>query len=329
MSKGHTDLKPPGASQRRLNVIYFIDSAKTRSVSIPLGRLNLLLALIFLIFSWAVASIFVIAWFGEKQLALSTRLKSSLGTIFEYQSRFDNVYELAYPPATHTPDVSHDPAPPGLRGEEYAESIPSEFSQSQSTYATGSSASSQGAAVVPPAPPASQDSRVQSSGPAASSQPSKQENVSSHNAPAAPAPTTGDAAESKGASAGTGDVLVTVGNTTLEKGSNGVALHFDLANRSTRTRAEGYIWAIAEFVGDDGQKYFIGAPRELKLNANGDPTNPEKATYFGIKRFKKQSFNFPLIKGRSGTFTAVRIGIMDLSGEGRRSYRLSTEVRVR
>jgi hypothetical protein len=329
MSKGHTDLKPPGASQRRLNIIYFIDSAKTRSISIPLGRLNLLLALIFLVFSWAFASIFVIAWFGEKQLALSTRLKSSLATIFEYQSRFDNVYELAYPPATPSPDSGQDPAPPGLRAEEYAESIPSESSHSQPTAVVGALAHSQGAALPTPETAVPQESRGQSAGPGTSQLPSNPVSATSQNAQAAQVPAPGDIGESKGASVGTGDVLVTVGNTTLEKGSNGVALHFELANRSTRTRAEGYIWAIAEFVGDDGQKYFIGAPRELKLNANGDPTNPEKATYFGIKRFKKQSFNFPMVKGRSGTFKAVRIGIMDLSGEGRRSYRLSTEVRVR
>jgi hypothetical protein len=329
MSKGHVDLKSQGASQRRLNVIYFIDSAKTRSISIPLGRLNLLLALIFLIVSWSIASIFVIAWLGEEQLALSTRLKASLGTIFDYQSRFDNVYELAYPPASHAPDVGLDPAPPGLRAEEYAEHMPTEPSKAAPPPVSDAPNTSAASGGTSPSVAAPQQPPPQASDLAASSGPTNAQNATAQ-APSSPASTSSsDGGDDKTTPSGTGDVLVTVGNTTLEKGQNGVALHFELANRSTRTRAEGYIWAIAEFVADDGQKYFIGAPRELKLGANGDPTNPEKATYFGIKRFKKQSFNFPLIKGRPGTFTAVRIGIMDLSGEGRRSYRLSTEVRVR
>jgi hypothetical protein len=334
MSKGRVDLKPQGASQRRLSIIYFIDSAKTRSFSIPLGRLNVLLALIFLIFSWSIASIFVIGWLGQEQLALSARLRASLATIFDYQSRFDNVYELAYPPASHTQDIGLDPAPSGLRAEDYAEHMPADLSHSAAPAASAvSEVAAASASSTPTASPAPVPQGAPASVPSADHAAASQTTASS-SAPAATAPPPA-AAPAKSAEApdsrstAVAEVPVTVGNAVLEKAPNGVSLHFELANRSSRTRAEGYIWAVAEFVGDDGQKYFIGSPRELKLNSNGEPSNPEKATYFGIKRFKKQSFQFPVLKGRSGTFTAVRIGIMDLSGEGRRLYRLSTEVRVR
>lgn len=308
MGQMNQEPKAQGAPQRRLNIIYFIDSAKTRSMTISLGKFKLIISLIFLVLVWFFASFFVIGWLGREQIALVARLKASLTTIFEYQSRFDNVYEAAYPPATPRDEVSFDPAPAGLRAEDYLERQAAE-----SPGASTPGGELPQAAVPPPAPPP--QAEVPSSSPAGPEV-------------AAASDALKDSSETKSTTAPPGDLTVTVDNATLERGSNFVSLHFELANRSTHLRAEGYIWAVAEFIGEDGQKIFLGAPRHLKLNAGGDPSNPAKATYFGIKRFKKQSFNFPIPKGRPGTFTAVRIVVMDLTGEHRKAYRLTTELRV-
>ena len=314
MGKSHVEPKPQAVSQRRLNIIYFVDSAKTRSVSIPIGRLNILIAFIFIIFSWSFISLFVIAWLGVEQRELSTRLKASLATIFEYQSRFDNVYELAYPPAMHLPDAGFDPALTGLRAEEYAEQPSGETMAS-----SGSQRPSAPASVESPAAPVI-DPKVEQKRLTVDAVVAKPE-------PKADPGPVASASSQQGASGS--ESFVSVGNTALERSPHGISLNFELTNRSTKTRTEGYIWAIAEFSGDDGQRQFVGAPRELKLSANGEPINPEKATYFGIKRFKKQSFQFSLMKGRPGVITSVRIGVMDLSGERRKTHRLSTELRVR
>ena len=324
MGKSHVEPKPQVVPQRRLNIIYFVDSAKTRSVSIPIGRLNILITCIFIIFSWSFISLFVIAWLGVEQRELSTRLKASLATIFEYQSRFDNVYELAYPPATHLPDAGFDPALAGLRAEEYTEKPSGEtMASSGSLGSTKAPAAASAPVQAPPVPVTSLKAEQRKSAEeAVVAKPA----TSTSDPKVNPVPVTLNSPQQVTSGS---ETFVSVGNATLERSQHGVALNFELTNRSTKSRTEGYIWAIAEFTGDDGQRQNFGAPRELKLSANGEPTNPEKATYFGIKRFKKQSFHFSLAKGRPGVITGVRIGVMDLSGERRKTHRLSTELRVR
>ena len=69
-------------------------------------------------------------------------------------------------------------------------------------------------------------------------------------------------------------------------------LRFDLTNKSS-TRAEGYIWAVAEFRPDEGGVKYLGAPGSIDTGADGEPSRPERSVVFGIRHFKKKSFSFP------------------------------------
>jgi hypothetical protein len=95
---------PKKGRKRRLNVIYFVDSARTRSFSVPIGRLNVLLFGFLALLTWSVASVALLVWLGQDRREVSERLHTALATIFEYEQRNDQVYEMAYPNGTRVLD---------------------------------------------------------------------------------------------------------------------------------------------------------------------------------------------------------------------------------
>src|SRR3712207_2155398 len=98
MARTDTEASPKNARKRQLNIIYFVDSARTKSLSIPTFRLKLIGLLLVLLVAWSAGSAATIAWLHEGKSDLAHRLEASLATIFEYESRYDRVYETAYPP---------------------------------------------------------------------------------------------------------------------------------------------------------------------------------------------------------------------------------------
>lgn len=83
--------------KRQLNVVYFVDSSRTRSFRLPLRRLNFLLLVFFGIFAWSIASVAVIGIMVQDRMQISRQLQESLAVIFDYETRFERVYEKAYP----------------------------------------------------------------------------------------------------------------------------------------------------------------------------------------------------------------------------------------
>ena len=117
-------------------------------------------------------------------------------------------------------------------------------------------------------------------------------------------------------------------NPVLEPKKGQLDLRFDLTNRTSKARAEGYIWAIAEFKGDDGRTLYQGAPGRIDGNEKGEARNPKLSAPFGIRHFKRKSFTFPYFKDRSGTFTAIRIVVTDKTGNDRTTYNVPVEIRI-
>lgn len=88
--------------QRQLNIVYFIDASRTRSLRIPMGRLKLILAGCGLVVLWALFSIALVIQGAMRRDAMGDSMKTLLSALFEYQTRYENVFEMAYPdkPAT-------------------------------------------------------------------------------------------------------------------------------------------------------------------------------------------------------------------------------------
>lgn len=83
--------------QRQLHIVYFVDSNKTRSLQIPLSRLKLIGSVLGVVLIWAVTSIGIVAYGFKEQRRLTSGMQELLSAIFEYQGRYDGVFESAYP----------------------------------------------------------------------------------------------------------------------------------------------------------------------------------------------------------------------------------------
>jgi hypothetical protein len=285
--------------RQKLNVIYFVDSSRTRSLTIPIGRLNALLFLVLGMLTWSVVSVGLLAWTLQGNQDLRRRLRDSLATVFEFESRYENAFSVAYPSDQKVAD-----APPPSAAALYA----------------APKAAAPAAAAAPEAKPVAATPAVAAAEAAAPAEGTDEGDAEE----AAAAKETGK--ETGNTAAATNPVVV--GNPVLEKGVAALELHFDLTNKSESDKAEGYIWAVAEFVTTDGQHMFIGAPSEVGATAAGEPAYPQRSAIFSIRRYKKKSFSFPYVKDKAGTFTAVRIGVMDRSGGGRMTYNVPVEVQV-
>ncbi|MFK7871840.1 MAG: hypothetical protein AB8C84_01535 [Oligoflexales bacterium] len=92
---------------KELNIIYFIDSARTRSFKLPLSRIALMLLLSIMTIIWTVFSTFanISAWeYVQRQ---NIRLKDAMAVVFDYQMKYERVYEWAYPESLN-PHINED-----------------------------------------------------------------------------------------------------------------------------------------------------------------------------------------------------------------------------
>lgn len=339
----------PNARKRKLNLIYFVDSARTKSLSIPLGRLKVLIACQLFLLAWSVGSIGAIVWLLRGKIELRTQLEDSLTTIFEYESRYDRVYDIAYP-ADMKPDTTPiagtgaskdfatdqklpvptaaDTTRPVETKKPAASDMAANDLKLKTTAPTTTAVAASAAAPVPKSDTATARANqkpvtvvpsVAKEQPAVAATPADSESKSE------PKPSkASDAAKSKKDL----EVLISITNPVIEPKVNELELRFDLTNRSGQARAEGYLWAVAEFQTVDGRKVFLGAPSEIDVNESGEPRNPQLSASFGIKHYKKKSFSFPYSKQSPGIFTAIRIGVMDKSGSDRTTYHVPIDIRV-
>ena len=128
--------------------------------------------------------------------------------------------------------------------------------------------------------------------------------------------------------ASTEDAIVSISRPLLLTHPSTLELRFDLTTRPGVDLAEGFIFAIAEFTSDRGERLFIGAPRDIAVSETGVPKLPLMATSFAIKRFKQKGFKFPLLPNMSGTFTKVHIAVIGTKGDPISAYDLPVQLRI-
>ncbi len=104
----------PGMPPRKrlLNLIFFIDASKTRTFVMPMDRAAIFAVVVGMTALWALISVVLVAKYKSENTQLRTKLQTALNTVFDYQTRFDDVFERAYPEsvgkdylAAKTPDT--------------------------------------------------------------------------------------------------------------------------------------------------------------------------------------------------------------------------------
>ncbi len=356
-------------SKRQLNIIYFVDSSKTRTIKIPLGRVSVVLLLLSAVGVWSVASAFVLNAAYADRIDMTRKLRTTLATVFDYETRHDGVYDLAYPngkggavPTKSEPDGSVAPSVASALSRLPA-AEPSATAEEADAAADGGEELA-GAKLAPPkglsakAPPKARETaeskaqtkaqaKLEAKAEAKAEARAKAEADAKLKAEAraeAQAKTAADAklkAEAKAdakakaealaqaakADVGAKGTPIVVGNPVIENNPGALQVKFDLTNKSS-DRAEGYIWAVAAFKNDKGEVSYIADPPNVGVQADGEVAEPSKSSNFGIRKFKKMSFTFPVKKELNGTFTGIRIGVTDKAGANRTTYNVPVEIKV-
>lgn len=281
MSAGDSDKTKP--RKQFLNVVYFIDSSRTRTMKMPLARVHLFLFCALILLAWSASSLVIIAVLMKDRTDLIANLRQSMHTVFEFESLYDGVYETAYPSGKNQPGKS----------------------SKQPQALTTASVSSQ-ASPVSPAPAAQ----------------------ASATAVATEGASAGGEEKNKEATSKKQAVEVVVSNPVVKTATDRLNLTFDLTNKDPKGKSEGYLWATAEFKTDTGQTHILKAPAAIDVNGKGEIEDHKRASYFAIRRFKRNEFQFQLMKGHPGTVVGVKIGISDKPGDTRMIYDVPLGIKV-
>src|SRR5262245_5829204 len=83
--------------QKELNIIYFIDAKKTKTVRISLRNFYYLLGVFVVFCVWSVASLGLTFHLMSKNKNAEDNVQKLLSDIFNYQVKYEDVYQKAYP----------------------------------------------------------------------------------------------------------------------------------------------------------------------------------------------------------------------------------------
>jgi hypothetical protein len=85
------------STQRHVNLIYFVDAAKTKTIRVSMRTASMVMIAAGLVAFWAMTSGILLIRLQAKQSDLRAELSASRSVIFEYQTLHDGVFEQAYP----------------------------------------------------------------------------------------------------------------------------------------------------------------------------------------------------------------------------------------
>lgn len=105
------------------------------------------------------------------------------------------------------------------------------------------------------------------------------------------------------------DWLIELESPSLSKDEHELKLSIALRNKKAHQRAEGLIWARAEWLDETGKKHLVTAPQSIpEKELSGQPN----ANTFSIRQFKIKSFSFS-IPDKSKVLSKLEIWIADRS----------------
>ena len=280
-----------GDRTRYLNIVYFIESARSHTIRINLAHARWAAGASILVFTWAVGSIFWITALRFQITAARNRLETSLTTIFDYQIKNDKVFDLAYPP-----DATNG---------YYSESAQL-ASNNPLVEKTVAKDPVEGAAVKKP-DPAHDKPLVKSQTKALLNDTEKSLEK--------PAPqTSAQPSVAAEASHETLERLIEISNAKISKTGSKYSLVFDINNLSKK-KAEGYIWTVASFASENGQTTLSAAPEQTKIDGTtGDIVSIKSAYRFSIQRYKNKVFDFKTPAGKNWKLSALKIHFSDVVG---------------
>ncbi len=84
--------------RRFLSIIYFFDGGKTKSVKIPLGAFKCTVAVLSLLILWSIVGPTLLVRAFQNSQSLSSKLHVVTDALFQYQVKYNSVFERTYAP---------------------------------------------------------------------------------------------------------------------------------------------------------------------------------------------------------------------------------------
>ncbi len=301
--------RPRSERKRYLNIIYFIDSKRTRTLKFSIKTGYLTVGTLCLLVTWSlVASLLLLREHGLNT-ELRSRSRNLLSVIFNYQTRYDQVYEKAYP------NDGHPLLPGGATVEDRIAALPKEAALDE-----GDDKTSMAQATNRPAPATLAAKVAPPPGPA----------------PVAPVETEVPAPKESVISnvleqSSQGEPTIAIENFSSAVHDETLTIRFSLKNTNKGNKASGTVTAQARFFesGKDGVWLETNAVATEGTVDTGDQDDPSSDEHFNIRYYKNKVFHFSSPTKGDGLFTAVRVTVKDEQGRTKEfSFPLTKEPKV-
>lgn len=332
---------PFKAKKKVFNLVYFQDAAKTKSLKMPVAVARLLIATLLLGVVWCVGSFFVIGYLADRVSSLKEELVESNQVIFDYQVRFDGVYEAAYSNdksnslyallSSSTSGANENKA--GAVSGKGLDSVVTKQSDISTEADDPSSQKDKQANTKKQATGSQPVSLAASSLSSAESAQAKNENSSSNLVVSTDStlnyadptqendgdlqPLDHDAVSDSFVDVAEDGNPVTpplaIKNISLKANKNSLVLSFLLKNNS-RDKLSGFVWAVAA-IEEDQQTAYVTAPESIQLNDFGEVIKPPRSSVFSVRNFSNKKFSFPIDEKDRDRLSRVKIGLMDQDGK--------------
>lgn len=265
---------PKSNRQRFLNVIYFVDSNRTQTFKFSLGMSYAILGALITTILWSLISTVLLINSYSHTSNQSDKIRSLLSTIFNYQTRYDGVYEKSYP-SGDMPKKLPELDDYKTKGQPIADSK-SKTNETEETVSLAAKASK-------PTPKAVPKAEVK---PEAKTNPNQ------------PTRTHPDKTEGN---------YIKINRYNLQKRRNGVNLTVSIRNMIRPERATGYIVGYARFISLDGKTHIISSPGGFTEDQTIKRLDLPRSHRFSIKYYTKKSLVFNLPNKMGGTFESIKI----------------------
>jgi hypothetical protein len=311
-----SDVLPPekGSRTKYLNIVYFVDSSKSYSIRINLVAARWALVLLIGVTLWSLISV---AWvINLTQVVAKTRLSlgEALTGVYEYQVKYEKVFEKSYSSELKQVDVSS----------KSSESMSSNLNKNEKVSSNEQNSSNVEIGIVESSStesPQISESLVET--PLSIETKERDKVIEEDEIQIAKSQVDSlvvskqaetlkvESIATSGGNNETGahSIEMIIKNEALKVSNDSVLLQFDIVNKRQAEKAEGYIWAIAEF--QDAQNTQIVerilAPQHATLMTDGELKSFKSTYKFSIQRFKTKDFAFQIPKMNQPSLTKLTV----------------------
>jgi hypothetical protein len=302
----------PGERTRYLNIVYFVESARSHTIRVNLTHARLAVVGLAMVGVWAIASGFWIAQLNYQSVKTRQRLETALTTIFDYQIKSEKVFDQAYPPESSKSYYSEAAQLPS--NNPLTEPTPTESTKQNEkrsdkptpTLVTTPKIEPTTESVTAPAEGKSKQAIQVTAGITTP--------ISSKHA---------EAPVEKPSSAEFTELDISAAK--LTKADNKIALNFSIKNKRPQ-RSEGFIWAVAMISNETGTTKPLVAPEHTKIDTkSGDILSARSAYRFSILKFKNKEFEFKIPGSATWKLTKLTVHHTDLKGGNEQRVEIPVE----